>query len=81
MIISYDLSPLLVCKLQEDRGFCLCWSLSFPKHLQQFLVQNRCSINICLMKEKLGIVSYSKVYGDFLKSRVRGWKLRGGVLL
>lgn len=81
MIIIYNLSPLLVSKLQEDRDFYLCHSLSFLKLLRQFLVQNRCSINICLMKEKCGFVSDSKVHGGFLKSRVRGWKRGVRVLL
>lgn len=65
MIIIYDLSPLLVCKLQEDRDFCLCCSLSFPKHPQQLLVHPSRSTNIGLMKENFDIVSGSMIYGDF----------------
>lgn len=65
MIIIYDLSPLLVCKLQEDRDFCLCCSLSFPKHPQQLLVHNRCSTNICLKKENFDVVSGSMIDDDF----------------
>lgn len=65
MIIIYDLSPLLVCKLQEDRDFCLCCSLSFPKHPQQLLVHHSRSTNIGLMKENFDIVSGSMIYGDF----------------
>lgn len=35
LFMMYYLSPLLVCKLQEGKGFCLF--CSFPKHLLQLL--------------------------------------------